>query len=133
MVRFAIVVAMSVAWFALANHCQLAAMVAAKPSQTHSCCKQTQVRDTAPEENDQQNRVECCKGFHSAVQSIGQEAANANTFPTPHCDLSTTIVFPSALGTAEIAEVDTGPPFAASFAESVLQRSLLAHAPPSLI
>ena len=29
-------------------------------------------------------------------------------------------------------ELDTGPPFADSFAESVLQRSILAHAPPSL-
>ena len=29
-------------------------------------------------------------------------------------------------------ELDTGPPFAGSFAESVLQRSILAHAPPSL-
>ena len=27
-------------------------------------------------------------------------------------------------------ELDTGPPFAGSFAESVLQRSILAHAPP---
>ena len=27
-------------------------------------------------------------------------------------------------------ELDTGPPFARSFAESVLQRSILAHAPP---
>ena len=30
-------------------------------------------------------------------------------------------------------ELDTGPPFADSFAESVLQRSILAHAPPSLL
>ena len=29
-------------------------------------------------------------------------------------------------------ELDTGPPFADWFAESVLQRSILAHAPPSL-
>ncbi len=30
-------------------------------------------------------------------------------------------------------ELDTGPPFAGSFAESVLQRSILAHAPPVLL
>ncbi len=29
-------------------------------------------------------------------------------------------------------ELDTGPPFAGSFTESVLQRSILAHAPPVL-
>jgi len=29
-------------------------------------------------------------------------------------------------------EFDTGPPFAKTFAESILQRSILAHAPPSL-
>ena len=29
-------------------------------------------------------------------------------------------------------ELDTGPPGAGSFAETVLQRSILAHAPPSL-
>jgi hypothetical protein len=32
-----------------------------------------------------------------------------------------------------IAEIDTGPPRSDSFAESVLQRSILAHAPPSLV
>ena len=31
---------------------------------------------------------------------------------------------------APIAELNTGPPHAHSFAESVLQRSVLAHAPP---
>ena len=34
---------------------------------------------------------------------------------------------------APIAEIDTGPPRSDSFAESVLQRSILAHAPPSLV
>jgi hypothetical protein len=29
-------------------------------------------------------------------------------------------------------ELDTGPPFAKTFAESILQRSILAHAPPFL-
>jgi hypothetical protein len=29
-------------------------------------------------------------------------------------------------------ELDTGPPFAKTFAELTLQRSILAHAPPSL-
>jgi hypothetical protein len=29
-----------------------------------------------------------------------------------------------------VLELDTGPPFANTFAESVLQRSILAHAPP---
>jgi hypothetical protein len=132
-VRLAIVVAMSVFWFAFANHCELAAMLAPKPSQTHNCCKQQQTADTAPLKGDQQNRAECCKGFHPAVLSIGQEPASPNVFPTPLCNLVTVIVFPDALHTADIAEVDTGPPFASSFAEVVLQRSLLAHAPPSLI
>ena len=35
-----------------------------------------------------------------------------------------------AFSYSAIEELDTGPPFATSFAESVLQRSILAHAPP---
>jgi hypothetical protein len=43
------------------------------------------------------------------------------------------IVFPEQLHWPQSFELDTGPPFSGSFAESVLQRSILAHAPPYLV
>lgn len=44
----------------------------------------------------------------------------------------TTAVFAVEQSRVELRplELDIGPPFAASFVESVLQRSILAHAPP---
>ena len=43
------------------------------------------------------------------------------------------IVCPEQLHWSQSFELDTGPPFSGSFAESVLQRSILAHAPPFVL
>jgi hypothetical protein len=43
------------------------------------------------------------------------------------------IISTNASGPIPILELDTGPPFVHTFAESVLQRSILAHAPPIFV
>ena len=43
------------------------------------------------------------------------------------------VKFAEQFRAVEWFQSDTGPPFARSFAESVLQRSILAHAPPVVL
>lgn len=132
-VRLAIALAMSVSWFALTNHCELAAATTPKPTQAHSCCEKDKGADTAPVKDNQHSRIECCKAGHPAIASVGKMAVSPDLFSAPPADPIVSIVFPDAPSAANILELDTGPPFADSFAEVVLQRSILAHAPPYLV
>ena len=59
------------------------------------------------------------------------EAASQNFVPIQNWIVAEVISAPATQ--LSPLELDTGPPFAGSFAESVLQRSILAHAPPSLV
>ncbi len=75
----------------------------------------------------------CCKMLRATITSEAKiiEVASQNFVPIQGW------VVAELISTAEtqllLLELDTGPPFAGSFAESVLQRSILAHAPPSLV
>ena len=131
--RLAIALAMSLSWFALTNHCELAAATAWKPIQAHSCCEKDKGADKAPVKDNQHSRIECCKAGHPAIGSIGKKAVSPDTSSAPPADLIASVVFPDAPTSANILELGTGPPFASSFAEVVLQRSILAHAPPYLV
>ena len=88
----------------------------------------------APEEKEREcDGSKCCNSlsapslaFAKSVVSYDSTFFIANDYPTLQqrplaCEYQ-----------AAIAEIDTGPPRNDSFAESVLQRSILAHAPPSL-
>lgn len=76
---------------------------------------------------------ECCKRLSgtSLPETVSAKPAlESGTVATAFAlALALTSHQPPAL--AEV-ESDTGPPFAASFAEAILQRCLLGHAPPSL-
>ncbi len=78
--------------------------------------------------------MECCKSFPPASVDAGKTLVSydANQFALQ-------IYFVTALLSPEDSdrelrplELDTGPPRAPWFVMSVLQRSILAHAPPSL-
>ena len=76
----------------------------------------------------------CCKVLRATVTSQAKliDAANKVFVPIPN-GLVAELIFAGETHFALVPlELDIGPPFAVSFAESVLQRSLLAHAPPSL-
>jgi len=84
--------------------------------------------DDSPGESD----VQCCKIFPTALVAPAKNLVAYDTF-----SFSLLSYFKPDLHAAEQArvklhplELDTGPPFAVSFVESVLQRSILAHAPP---
>jgi hypothetical protein len=117
------------AWLVLSNHCLfgLTEATADGPEVQADACP---MHAAAPAREKPAARIPCCKEIRAvvaksltktltlAVRSFAvQEFARA-AFPTP----------PRLA--AELHALDTGPPGLLSFAETVLQESIPAHAPP---
>lgn len=119
------------AWLLAANHCTVACLLpqSASASSEHEHC----TPPDAPADNGEPagcDSLNCCKSLSApgtvAKKLVGYDKA----FYTLKDYVVSGFVFPSDQHDALISELDTGPPPAHWFAESVLQRSLLAHAPP---
>ncbi len=120
------------AYAVAANHCSFVPTVE-KVAQTpsHPGCPGHHSRD---KEGDSHDDVACCKSFPPAA--FADDAKKLVTFDTHSFALqyyfATALIFPENVGSElRPLELDTGPPPALSFVESVLQRSILAHAPPT--
>jgi hypothetical protein len=73
----------------------------------------------------------CCKDLRAiAPHALKNVAAVASQLIGVRDYLAAIVLMPPRL-TAQLPALDTGPPYLVSFAESILQRSLLAHAPPA--
>jgi hypothetical protein len=115
-------------WFAISNHCAFAAL-ATKTDSVQGVCP----FHTKPAKQEKPSAgAQCCKILRAVVSLatngwIRDDAkfSEANCF----CDARTLINAYSQTILAPLF-LDTGPPDARSFAELILQRSLLAHAPP---
>ena len=126
----------AVSWLAVSNHCALGLAAiethssVAVSAQAHDCCASEVPSQPKPAKDP---ATPCCKTLQALSVS-----------PAKSFETSVTIFFggPLACRTPTIATprvapvtyrfLNTGPPGGKSFAESVLQRSLLAHAPPFL-
>jgi hypothetical protein len=115
-------------WTAISNHCAVAA-IATKTDSRQSACP---FHSKPAKEKQQSSQVQCCKILRAVV------LAKAKTWARDHTDCSGVdhyiqerALIACSLSTLPLL-LDTGPPGARSFAELILQRSLLAHAPPSL-
>jgi len=75
----------------------------------------------------------CCKTL-AATRLLAIPHVAKNCFAIGQIEFSDeqSLIFPSVHFTAGVV-LDTGPPASATFAELVLQRSILAHAPPILV
>ena len=116
-----------VAWFLLSNHCALG--VIASPTEaapeTTGC-----PMHSAPAKKKPAAKTPCCKEVRAVLAKC---VKNATPFPlrfVGSCDYGTKVFGPSPRVTIEIDGLDTGPRGSVSFAELVLQESMLAHAPP---
>ena len=122
------IVALMVAWFIATNHCALGLM---KPSvdarAEHSHCKAC---GDAPKNGAPKNAVrECCKSIVGAP--LPEKAVvkyDASKFGMEPFMAAERLAVRSAQVGRE--KLEHGPPRFESFAETVLQRSLLSHAPP---
>jgi len=127
--RVAVVSLTLVAWFSISNHCALGGLIAAtaQPAMVPMHCHGNQ---PTPSKKSGEEEMPCCKMLRATLTSEAKvvEVASKNFLPVERWIVADLIS--AAEPQLSPLELDTGPPFAGSFAESVLQRSILAHAPP---
>lgn len=121
------------AWFALSNHCALAVMAhgadAVETAEIHKCCPRT--TEAGGEQMPEQPTGACCKSLRLLPADAGARFVKAPdsslTMPLVWVELAQFL----AVETLAVKVLhSTEPPLTRSFAEVVLQRSLLSHAPP---
>jgi hypothetical protein len=116
-------------WLAISNHCAFAAVTAKKSEATQSTCPFHHSKPAKPKS--QPAGIQCCKILRGVV------AAMAKTWMRDDAKFSTVDLRVKELLLASIWAgnppllLDTGPPGPRSFAELILQESILAHAPPA--
>jgi len=125
--RCAVVLIAICSWFAMSNHCAFAA-VATKTDSPQTECP---FHSKPAKQKQEPSRLQCCKILRAVVfaQTKSWARDDAKFFDLDLCVEEFPLVesFPNAQASLSL---DTGPPGAHSFAELILQRSLLAHAPP---
>ena len=117
-------------WIAVSNHCAFAA-VASEMHKAHTECP---FHSKPAKQKEQSSHVQCCKVLRAVVFAKTKNWARNDA---KFCDanfpaLADAFVVYSSRAVAPLL-LDTGPPGAFSFAELILQQSLLAHAPPVLV
>ena len=130
--RAPVVLLTALAWLAISNHCAIAEVEGAARMPMPGCHGSSPGKET-PAKHDQKSAVECCKILRATLlaPSTNLAAYDTNSFaPRDYIVALISVADESRL--TRLIERDTGPPAADSFAESVLQRSILAHAPPFL-
>jgi len=115
------------AWIAVSNHCAFAA-VATEIDKGQTECP---FHSKPAKQKEQSSQVQCCKILSAVVFAKTKDwARNDSKF----CDANFTVQAIAFIAyssrSVEPLLLDTGPPGAFSFAELILQSSLLAHAPP---
>jgi hypothetical protein len=127
-VRGAVVVVAICSWFAISNHCAFAAL-AAKTDSTGCPFHSKPAKQEKPSTG-----AQCCKILR-AVASVATKSWTRDDAKFSEADCyydERALITAYSQTTLAPLFLDTGPPGAHSFAELILQRSLLAHAPPSL-
>ena len=129
LVRFLLTILTMVAWFSISNHCAFGSLIAvdANTSVTPMHCHGVPAPQSPANSGEEQ--TPCCKVLKAVTIAKVNIGANTVDFVLKE--------YPAAALAVEISQaqmqtvgLDTGPPGALSFSESVLQRSILAHAPP---
>jgi len=123
------VVAVFVGWFALSNHCVIGACARPVPV-AKGCPMHAKSPEKTPKENGATQP--CCKTLRAVMVVKIVAKSNALDFVLKpfFADTTRPVISQTVSG---LLALDTGPPEALSFSESVLQRSILAHAPPHFI
>jgi hypothetical protein len=128
--RGAVVLVVLCSWFAISNHCVFAALATNDTASRQCPFHSKPVKQKKPSTG-----AQCCKILRAVASVPAKSWARDNT------KLSDADAYRGEHGLA-IAysqmtlvplSLDTGPPGVRSFAELILQQSLLAHAPPLLV
>ena len=119
------------AWFHASNHCAIGEILPKpEPSSEHASCHAQE----APAESEGKGDcadLSCCDSLSAPRLAFAKSIVAGDLDFYTDRDYFGNATFSLRIEhDAPIAELDTGPPESDSFAEAVLQRSLLAHAPP---
>ena len=116
------------AWFCLSNHCALGLALDARelpaPDESGGC-----PMHQSPAKKRAALKIPCCKELRAVVAKCVTACPGTIRVVAP-CDYATKIFVQPKRAPLEVRALDTGPPVSSSFAESVLQESMLSHAPP---
>ena len=118
-------------WIAICNHCAFATMATKTDSAQTDC----PFHSKPAKQKEQSSQVQCCKILRAvALVTTKSWARDDAKFSEAdrYDDESLRIIAYSQTTLAPLL-LDTGPPGTHSFAELILQRSLLAHAPPFVV
>jgi hypothetical protein len=128
-VQLAIVPFMMFSWIAISNHCAFGA-VATKSEASQSECP---FHSKPAKQKEQSTQIQCCKTLRAVVPTVAKSWTRNDTdfSDVDLCFKEFALIAYSRSQPAPLF-LDTGPPGARTFAELILQRSLLAHAPPHL-
>jgi hypothetical protein len=136
--RCAVALVAICSWFAISNHCAFAAIAACGPGcqpvslhRQDAAATQCPFHSTPAKQKQEPSQLQCCKILRAVVfaQTKSWARDDAKFFDVDLCVEEVTLV--ALLPYVQASwSLDTGPPGALSFAELILQRSLLAHAPP---
>jgi hypothetical protein len=129
MARLLTVIITVVAWFFISNHCVLAELKDA--SKARLSCHQPCCGNQPPAKSKDEGAVECCKTLQATLSGAAKDFAgyDSSLFALQPYFIGP-VISTNDSGPIPVLKLDTGPPFVSTFAESVLQRSILAHAPP---
>ena len=128
--RFAVVLLIFAAWFSISNHCALGALIAAH-TQSATMQMHCHGNQSLPSNKSGEEETPCCRVLHATVTGEAKILQDTSKDFLPiQSWIATELIFAETRFHRAPLELDTGPPFAVSFAESVLQRSIFAHAPP---
>ena len=125
-------------WIAASNHCAFAAVASCGPGfRPASHDRQDADAATCPfhskpaKQKQQSSQVQCCKVLRAIVFAKTKDwARNDAQFCDATFSVQTGMFDIASSRTVAPLLLDTGPPVAFSFAELILQRSILIHAPP---
>jgi hypothetical protein len=127
--RCAVVLVAICSWFAISNHCAFAAVA----TKTDSAQAECPFHSKPAKQKQEPSQLQCCRILRAVVLGQTKNWARDNSrFSDVGLRVEEFAHLPLSHNTQTSLPLDTGPPGARSFAEWILQRSLLAHAPPLL-
>jgi hypothetical protein len=125
-VHGAIVVVAICSWFAISNHCVFAALATRTDASAPGCPFHSKPKEKPS------TGAQCCKILRAVASVPAKAWARDDTNLSDADDYGGERALAIAYSQMALVplSLDTGPPGVRSFAELILQRSLLAHAPP---
>jgi hypothetical protein len=114
------------AWLVLSNHCALGLGESTKADSESGGCPM----HSAPAKGNPAKNIPCCKDLRAVASHAAKNLAAVASQLVGVQD-HVAAVLKSLRVAAQLFALNTGPPRSLSFAESILQRSILAHAPPA--